>query len=139
MDGSIFMDKTKAPQPDELAAALGDRYHLWQDLCTLACSKYPAALSEWYYPGAKWGWNYRIKDKKRAIVYLLPREHAFLAAFVFGERAYEQIMQSTVAKEIKDDLQAARPYAEGRGIRIEVRDKKTIKDLGQLIDIKLAF
>lgn len=139
MDRSIFTDKTKAPQPGELAAALGDKYHLWQDLCALACSKYPAALSEWYYPGAKWGWNYRIKDKKRAIVYLLPREHAFLAAFVFGERAYEQIMQSTVVKEIKDDLQAARPYAEGRGIRIEVKDRKTFKDLGQLLDIKLAF
>jgi hypothetical protein len=69
----------------------------------------------------------------------LPREHSFLAAFVFGERAYKQIMQSTVGQEIKDDLQAARPYAEGRGIRIEVKDRTILKDIDQLIDVKLAY
>lgn len=139
MDSSIFTDKTKMPQQDDLAAALGTRYQLWQDLCEMTVTKYPRALSEWYFPGAKWGWNFRIKDKKRAIVYLLPREHFFMAAFVFGEKAYEKILESTVSQTIKEDLQASRPYAEGRGIRIEVKDQKTLKDLGQLVDIKLAF
>lgn len=138
MDTSIFTDKSTPPQPADLAAALGTRHPLWQDLCTLAVSKYPKAVCEWYFPGAKWGWNFRIKDKKRVIVYLLPREGSFMAAFVFGEKAYEKILESTVSQEIKDDLQAARPYAEGRGIRIEVKDQKTLKDLGLLIDIKLA-
>lgn len=138
MDQSIFTDKARSPQPVDLAEALGPRHPLWQDLCELALRKYPKAVSEWYFPGAKWGWNFRIKDKKRAIVYLLPRDGYFMAAFVFGGKAYEKIMESTVAQHIKDDLQAARPYAEGRGIRIEVKDQKTLKDLGLLIDIKLA-
>jgi hypothetical protein len=139
MDTSIFTDKAKAPGPSDLKTALGATHQLWQDLCELTVSKYPKAVSEWYFHGAKWGWNFRIKDKKRAIVYLLPRERYFLAAFVFGERAYEKVMESTVAKAIKDDLQAARPYAEGRGIRIEVKDQKTLKDMGLLVDIKLAY
>ena len=138
MDQSIFTDKARPPQPADLAAALGTRHQLWQELCDLALSKYPKAISEWYFPGAKWGWNFRIKDKKRAIVYLLPREGHFLAAFVFGERAYEAVMESPVSKDIKEDLQAARPYTEGRGIRIEVKDEKRLQDLDQLIRIKLA-
>jgi hypothetical protein len=139
MDSSIFTDKAKMPQQQDLAAVLGAPYQLWQDLCEMTVTKYPAALSEWYFPGAKWGWNFRIKDKKRAIVYLLPREHSFLAAFVFGKRAYEKVMESTLSKAIKDDLQAARPYAEGRGIRIEVKAQKTLRDLDLLVDIKLAY
>lgn len=138
MDQSIFTDKARPPQPADLATALGTRHPLWQDLCALAVSKYPKAISEWYFPGAKWGWNFRIKDKKRAIVYLLPRDGYFMAAFVFGGKAYEKILESTVAQEIKDDLQAARPYAEGRGIRIEVKEQKQLKDLSLLIEIKLA-
>lgn len=138
MDSSVFTDKSKPPQPADLAEALGPTHALWQELYELVYTKYPRAIREWYFPGTKWGWNFRIKDRKRTIVYLLPRDRHFLAAFVFGKRAYEAVMESTVSKDIKDNLQAARPYAEGRGIRIEVKDEQTLKDLDQLIRIKLA-
>lgn len=45
-------------------------------------------------------------------------------------------MSSKVDKEIKDELNAAKVYAEGRGIRIDVNDKN-VKDVLMLINIKL--
>jgi len=85
------------------------------------------------------GWSFRIKDKRRAIVYLLPRDHAFQVAFVFGKKAFDAIMESEVSEQIKSDLEGARVYAEGRGIRIPVPDRSTMEDIFRLIDMKLAF
>ena len=139
MDSSIFFDKTKIPEPQDLMKAFGPRYQLWQDICKLVYLKYPTAVSEWNFPGQKYGWSFRIKDRKRAIIYLLPGDKLFRVAFVFGQKAYEAIMNSDISKEIKTALESARVYAEGRGVRIEVRNQKTLKDINRLIDIKLAF
>jgi len=66
------------------------------------------------------------------------REKFFKAAFVFGQKATEKILESTISDSIKTELIAAKAYAEGRGIRIEVRDQLHCKDIEKLIEIKIA-
>ena len=139
MDISIFTDKTNKPGDKELATVLGKTYDLWQDIIHVVYLKYPNAISEWNYPGQKYGWSFKIKDKKRTIIYMLPRDKRFMVAFNFGQKAFEKIMESNISEEIKQSLQSARVYVEGRGIRIEVKNQKSIKDISHLIDIKLAF
>jgi hypothetical protein len=139
MEHSIFMDKSQIPEDDDLRGALGDKYSLWMAIRDRVYEKYPEGFEEWNFPGKKYGWSFRIKDKKRAIVYLLPGDQAFMAAFVFGGRALEAILTSEVSEQIKSDLEGAKVYAEGRGIRIPVPDKSSLKDISILIDIKLAF
>lgn len=99
--------------------------------------KYPKGLAEWNYPGKKYGWSYRIKDRKRAIIYFLPRQDFFKVAFVFGQRAYDAIMQSDIDPKIKTTLQQAVKFAEGRGIQLEVSSSTQFKDIEKLIDLKL--
>lgn len=139
MDTSIFTDKTKTPNEKDLVAALGKTYQLWQDIVNEVYLKYPNVVSEWKFPGQKHGWSFKMKDKKRSIIYLLPRDKRFMVAFNFGQKAFEKIMESNISNEIKDSLEAARAYVEGRGIRIEVKNQKPLKDISELIDIKLAF
>ena len=76
--------------------------------------------------------------KKKAIIYLLPRMGYFLAAFVFGDKAMVDIRVSGISQMIIGELEGAKKYAEGRGIRIEIRDESKIKDIEKLLDIKLA-
>ena len=66
-------------------------------------------------------------------------ELSFQAAFVFGGRAFNVIKESDVSAQIKSDLENAKVYAEGRGVRIAVPDISTLEDIYRLIDIKLAF
>ena len=139
MEHSIFMDKSVLPEDADLRGALGDTYELWMEIRDRVYEKYPEGIEEWNFPGKKYGWSFRIKDKKRAIIYLLPREGAFMAAFVFGGRALDAILKSDVSEQIKSDLEGAKVYAEGRGIRIPVPDRSALKDISSLIDIKLAF
>jgi len=132
------MDKAQVPNDEELKKALGTSFDLWKSIRDYTLKNYPKAQEEWNFPGAKYGWSFRIKDKKRAIVYLLPGDKNFRVALVYGEKATNQALSSNLSKEIKDIIETATVYAEGRGFRIEITDKKIIKDIEMLIDIKLA-
>ena len=138
MDISIFTDKKLMPNDSDLIDKLGETYPIWKLIVDYTHIKYPMAFDEWNYSGDKYGWSYRIKDKKRAIIYLLPRDRFFKVAFVFGQKATDRIMQSQISQPIKTELDSARVYAEGRGIRLEIRDKEILSDIRELIDIKLA-
>jgi len=137
-DISIFPDKETRPTDMVLAEVLASTYHLWVQIYDFVFEKYPNGLAEWNYPGKKYGWSYRIKDKKRAIIYFLPRDTYFKVAFVFGQKATDAVLQSDVTSEIKTELEHARKYAEGRGIRIDIKNNLFIKDIKKLIKIKLA-
>ena len=138
MDLNIFTDKLKKPEDADLKASMDSLYALWVELRNYVFENYPKAFEEWNYPGLKYGWSFRIKDKKRAILYFLPRDKYFKVAFVFGQKATEVIMGSAISADIKKELMLARVYAEGRGIRIDVKETINIKDIKKLIDIKLA-
>ena len=137
-DLSIFQDKAIVPTDKDLAGKLGLTFDLWIQLKDFVFEKYPKAIAEWYYPGIKYGWNFRIKDKKRAIIYFLPRDNYFKVAFVFGQKATDFILGSDISTEIKNDLEQATKYAEGRGIRIEIKDNQILADIKKLIVIKLV-
>jgi hypothetical protein len=139
MDTSAFTDKNREPGTTELREVLGTTWELWEQLRAYIMERYPAGMQEWNFPGLKYGWSFRIKDKKRAIIYLLPRESYFLAAFVFGDKAVARVQDSTIAPHIITELTNARKYAEGRGIRIPVRIAEDLQDIYCLVDIKLGL
>lgn len=138
-DISIFPDKAIKPTFTDVAEKLGDLYPLWERIYKLVYAQYPNATEEWNYPGKNYGWSFRIKDKKRAILYFLPRENRFLVAFVFGQKAFDEIMTTNIADGIKSDLTNARKYAEGRGVRIDITNESQLKDIEKLIEIKLKY
>ena len=138
MDISIFTDKKIMPSNDDLLVALGKTYEIWQQLTGYVHLKYPAAVDMWNYSGDKYGWSFRIKDKKRAIVYLSPRDRFFKVAMVFGQKATDAIMNSQVAEILKSELASSPVYPEGRVIRMDVMNETFLNDLKILIDIKIA-
>jgi hypothetical protein len=134
---SFFTEKINIPSDSELKNALGSTYNVWQEIVEYVKDINPLAFEEWKYSGDKYGWGFRISDKKRVLVYLLPRDGFFRVAFVFGQKANDAIMESTISESIKNELRAAKAYAEGRGIRIEIRDRESLKDIWNLIEIKI--
>lgn len=127
------------PGEAELKSALSKTYPYWKTIEEFTLNAKPAAKGNWHFSGAKFGWSYRISDKKRVIIYLLPRDKFFKCAFVFGGKAYNAVMESDVSDEIKNELKAAKPYAEGRGIRLEVKNKAPLNDLQKLVTIKITY
>jgi len=139
MDKSIFTEKAHIPLEEDLSQAIGKTYEMWKIIRMYVIEKYPNALEEWNFPGDKYGWSFRIKDKKRTIIYFLPRDGFFKVAFVFGQKATDLILNSPIDKNIKEELMAARIYAEGRGIRINIENEKIVGDIKKLVEIKLTY
>jgi len=138
MSLSIFMDKNQVPTNETLQNILGDCFHLWTDIRNYIFKKYPNATEEWNSSGAKHGWSFRIKDKIRAIIYLIPRDKSFMVGLVYGEKATNQARDSDISQKLKDIIEAAPVYAEGRGFRIEVTGNEMMADIEKLINIKLV-
>ncbi|MGD0551270.1 MAG: DUF3788 domain-containing protein [Sedimentisphaerales bacterium] len=135
---SLFDDKSKQPTKQMLAKTLGKQYQLWTDIAEYVVEKYPRATEEWKYPGVKYGWSFRLKDKKRNIIYMGPRENHIIVAFIFGEKGVDDVQNSSLSQSIKDELRNAKKYVEGRGIRLQVRNKTDVANIKILVDIKLA-
>ncbi len=135
---SVFTDQKEEPTEIQLKKALGNSFAFWQILNDFTHKSYPGALEKWNYSGKKHGWSFRIYDKKRVIIYLLPRDGFFKAALVFGQKATTEILESDMSDHIKNELNAAKVYAEGRGIRIEVRNEAVLEDIKKLVIIKIA-
>ena len=134
---SVFVDRELVPNANDLQKALGKTHAFWNALVDHIISEYPSAKLEWKYSSEKYVWSFLLKDKKRVIVYLLPRAGFFKAAFVFSQKAIEEILRSDIVDAIKNELVAAKKFAEGRGIRIDVKTKATLTDIKKLIQIKL--
>jgi hypothetical protein len=137
-DISFFVDKSVIPTEESLKYALAETYPFWIQIQNYVITKYPQSYSEWSFPGAKFGWSFRIKDKKRVIIYLLPRHGYFKVALVFGDKAVNEILNSDISQNIKTELSGAKKYAEGRGIRIEINNSSILSDIEKLIEFKLT-
>lgn len=136
---SIFTDKTIKPTQVELKNGLSNTFDLWMSLAEWAKKTSPNSSEEWHIASEKFGWSFRIKDKKRVLIYLLPRDRYFKIGFVFGQKATDKIFATEIHQSIIDELKIAKVYAEGRGIRIDVKDELLIDDLKQLIEIKCSI
>ena len=133
---SIFMNKAVMPTDQELKEKLDTTFITWNKLKSYLNENLKAPGEEWNFPGKKYGWSFRMKSKKRNIIYFLPKEDFFQVAFVFGQKATDKVLESSVADFINTELQNARVYGEGRGIRIDVKNEDILEDIKILIHIK---
>jgi len=131
------MYKDSIPDDQQLKIALGTTYPFWETIKEKVKVLEPLSTENWHFSGQKFGWSYRISDKKRVIIYLLPREGYFKVAFVFGDKAVESITQSDIDPQIVKELLETKKYAEGRGIRLDVREENALADIFKLMEIKI--
>jgi hypothetical protein len=135
---SAFADKSKPPGPSELEKVLGRSSSLWEQLKDHLSSDYQPLTERWGFSGAKWGWSLQLKQKKRTILYMTPCNKHFLAGFAIGEKAAKAARASDLSDSALALIEGAPRYAEGRGVRIEVRTKKDLEDVKKLAAIKMA-
>jgi len=122
---SIFPHKNLKPNEETIQDALENTFPIWKQIENFTISNYNG-ISEWHFSGEKYGWSLRINDKKRVVVYLLPREKYFKIALVFGQKALDRIFESDIAETIISELRNSKRFAEGTGIRIAVKDPSCI-------------
>jgi hypothetical protein len=80
----------------------------------------------------------RLKHKKRTVLYMTPCEGYFLASFALGEKAVKLAHESNLPSSVLKVIDGAKKYAEGRGVRLEVRNSKDVRHVEKLAVIKMS-
>jgi hypothetical protein len=128
--------KIKSPSPTELAAQLGGALTLWDKLIASIELQSSEVEQEWKASKASFGKMCLLKRKGRTLVYLTPEKKAVQVAVVLGERAVGLALASRLPEHVKKLIDEARPYAEGRGIRLPVSSVADIQVVCDLVAIK---
>lgn len=87
------------------------------------------AITEWKYYGKKSDWVQKLFLKKRNLLFFVPYKKFFRIGMVFGEKAVAEIVKSDLPEEIITEIKTTKKYAEGRGLRIDVIDKRSLEPL----------
>ena len=135
---SAFDDKATPPGERALADMLGRTHALWASLQVDLQRAYGPLIEEWNFSGAAYGWSFRLKQKKRALVYMTPCRAHFLASFVLGDKACRSAQAAGLPAAVLALIEAAPRYAEGRGVRVPVRTRKDLASVRSLAAIKAA-
>ena len=138
MDISVFTDLTKNPQTKDLKFPLAATLKFWKEIRNFVFEQYPTAKEEWFVSVKKYGWSFRIKDKKRAIIYLSPGNGYFNVVMIFGQKATDKIIASNISEELKTELLNSKVYMEGRVLRFEVHNELLMEDIKKLVLIKIT-
>jgi hypothetical protein len=136
MSETVLTDKKIQPNDEILIETIGQSYKYYESLKKHLLQKYDNVSEEWKYYGKKYGWQLKIFQKKRNLLFLIPYRSYFSVVLIFGDRAVDKILESEIKDEFKEKIKSAKKYLEGRGISIEVKDGDYLEDLKKLIEIK---
>jgi hypothetical protein len=135
---SAFGDKASPPRDRALEEVLGRTSSLWSRLKHDLQETYGPLIEEWNFSGKAYGWSFRLKQKKRTLVYMTPCRAHFLASFALGEKACRAAHSAGLPATVLAVIDGAPKYAEGRGVRIPVRSRRDVDNVECLVAIKAA-
>lgn len=133
----ILLDKSIVPGDELLKATLGVSFKFWEEIKKGIIDLHGPVNEEWKFYGAKSGWTMKLLYKKRNLFFLIPYEKYFTLGFVFGDKAVKEIEKSSIPKPLIEELLNARKYAEGRGLRVDIKKKGDFKTVFELVRIKI--
>lgn len=116
-----------------LKKLLGSAYPAFQTLAKSSGGK----TSEWKRYSMKSPWVKKVSQGERTLYYLKPQPDFVEVTVVLGERATEAALAGRVSKSLHEAIRSAKPYAEGRPVRVPVRDKEDISAVDELVAVKL--
>lgn len=133
-----FNDKSNKPNEKSLNEKLGKNFKYWKEIKDYVNDNFGKATDEWKFYGKNYGWQLKTLLKKRNLFFLIPSSPGFKIVFIFGDKAVEAIKKSNISDELKETVIKAKKYAEGRGLPVEVKNKKYLPYIKKLIEIKIT-
>ena len=137
MSENVFLLKEVKPTEELIKANLLDNYSQLEEIRKFIDDTLGETQEEWKNYGKKIGWLLKKLYKKRNLFFITICSGYFKVTFVFGDKAVNSIVDSTISPTLKTALMEAMKYAEGRGLSIKVEDDKYLADIKMLLQIKV--
>lgn len=131
-------DKTRFPDDDALRASLGEPYYTyWTALDSWLRGVY-AVEPLVQYGGAKSGWTFRYRKGGRPLCEMTPAAGGFSTLVVLGAKEGAQALENAavLGPSVRECLETAHVYHDGRWLFITVRDMRDVEDIQRLVTFK---
>ena len=134
MAESIFSEKATIPNEEALGLALKGNKALWDQMLITS-----NGVGEWKFYSKAAGWSYQVKQGKRALFYMIPKDGWFRLTFVYGNRAVEAAPAMGLPEAVLNDLQQATVYMEGRSVNLAVNGAADLDTAQKMLQLKLSY
>ena len=118
---------------------MGNSFVHWNQLKQVLAANYPPVSFEWGFTSKSTGWGMRIKHNERVLLYMTPCEGYFLASLALGDKAVKATQESNLPRKVLKIIAGSKRYAEGTGIRLEIRNAGDVQNVEKLAAIKLSY
>jgi len=125
----FFIEKDDKPTEKSLTKALGDSYESFAELVKLSES----LMQEWKFYSPKYGWSFKVFQKKKVLFYLTPGAGQFSFGMALRENEKDLVLDSDISKELKATLANEKKIMEGYPLRIEVHTEEQLTDIRKVI------
>lgn len=134
----VFPDKSQQPTLDDFVAVIGRAAKAWARIGERLEAAHGPLRFEWKHYGKASGWTLKVFKGTRNLCFVGPRVDAFVVSFVMGNAAVAAVERTSLPAPLVAELVGARKYAEGRGVRVEVRTLTDADHVIALAGIKAA-
>ena len=132
-----FIDKNREPSPEEIENALGELKPLWDDLIQSIRTGYSPEEDFKFLYGKNYGWGRRFRTKGKLLAVLYPAGAGFVVQLIMSESAIDTILTMGFGSNVRQAIDNATPYTEGRWLFIPVEDAEDLSDIKRLLVIKM--
>lgn len=133
-----FSEKAKKPTKATLAKALGRTNRHWGAILEQTHADHGGLTDTWMYYGPKNGWTLKVAGKKRAVLWMSPREGRFLASLALRDDAVAALRETTLPDDLVAEVEGAKDYPEGRPARVMVTNLDHVRWIRTLVGLKLG-
>lgn len=130
-----FVDKQHRPTMEEILTSIGPKKELWENLERFIEQNYRTKRDFAFY-GKNYGWAVRFRKAGKALLSMYPGKGSFTAQIVLGETAAGKASRLKLGRNVKNVLDSAHPFPEGRWLFIRIGSRKDIADVQKLLLLK---
>ncbi len=133
----LFTDKGHQPTEAQVIEAIGPQLPLWHALAGFVREQYPVQEDFKYLYGKNYGWALRFRVKGKLLVSLYPTQGGFTAQVNLSSDAVEEAQRMKLSKNVRQAIERAHPYPEGRWLFIPIESENDVRDIQRLLALRV--
>ena len=135
MSIGAFVDKKHRPTTKEMLASVGTKRRLWERLAHFVADNFRAKDDMAFY-GKNYGWAVRYRTGGKALLSMYPADGNFSVQIVLSRAAAKEAGSLKLGKNVKNVLESAHEFPEGRWLFIRMESEQDLDDVRQLLLLK---
>jgi len=130
-----FVDKQHRPTIKEIHEAIEPKKELWEKLHRFVNDNYRVKQDLAFY-GKNYGWAMRFRKGGKTLLSIYPANGGFTVQIILGETHTKKASSLKLGKKVRNVLENAHPFPEGRWLFIRIGSQKDVTDVQNLLLLK---